>query len=219
MTSLANEKAYRFRIRAVNSAGSGPQSDIVGPVTPSSAPVPTVTDVSIVSEPKGWTVTHTELVDGRFVHTRYGGAPDTYAQGEKIWIEVTFSTARIAVEGKPVLKLHVGATDDDDDPSTDDVPVVRYADYLCPTGDNSVLFEYRTAYADKDTDGISIPANAIVLPAASPGASGAAIRNPQGGKDADLTHAALGDNPAHKGTGCLTSPKGSRTRRRGRRSW
>ena len=37
VTSLANETAYRFRIRAVNAQGNSPQSDAAGPVTPSSA--------------------------------------------------------------------------------------------------------------------------------------------------------------------------------------
>ena len=74
------------------------------------------------------------------------------------------------------------------------------------TADNKALFEYLPAYTDKDTDGISVPADAIVLPAGS----GAAIRNPQGGKDADLTHAALADDPAHKVNGWLGIPSGVR---------
>ena len=35
VTSLSNGTAYAFRIRAVNAGGNSPQSDVAGPVTPS----------------------------------------------------------------------------------------------------------------------------------------------------------------------------------------
>ena len=40
VTSLTNGTAYRFKIRAVNAAGNGPESDVAGPVTPSVIPAP-----------------------------------------------------------------------------------------------------------------------------------------------------------------------------------
>ena len=51
VTSLSNGTAYRFRIRAVNSAGNSPQSDIAGPVTPAAPPAD---GASFTAAASGW---------------------------------------------------------------------------------------------------------------------------------------------------------------------
>ena len=114
---------------------------------------PTVTKIEVVSTP-GECILTDKTQDPPAC---YGDASDTYAALEQIWIEVTFSHA-IVVEGRPVLALHVGVT------ATEPVePVVRYADFMHVTGGNKALFEYLPLYGDKDTDGISIPKNPLLL--------------------------------------------------------
>ena len=190
VTGLTSGTTYFFRVRAVNANGNGAASETVR-ATPSRATAPTVTGVKILSRAEG-SVT-TTLVDGRFVHSRTGRG-DTYVAREKIWIEVTFSSARIAVEGRPVLELHVGGTSAD--------PVVRYADFLCLFADNRAVFEYRTVYADKDKDGISVPENALLSSVDTD-----RIYDPRTDEDVNPNHAGLEDDPDHKVNGLLGLPK------------
>ena len=47
---IVNDTAYTFQLRAVSAAGDGPEAE-AGPVTPTTAPIPTVTSVAVVSAP------------------------------------------------------------------------------------------------------------------------------------------------------------------------
>ena len=187
--SLQNGTAYTFQIRAVNANGNSAASAEAG-ATPSLVTVPTVTGVKILSRPEGRDRMQTELEDGSLGYS--GG--ETYMKGEKIWIEVTFSSARIAVEGRPVLELHVGGTSDE--------PVVRSADFLCLSADNRAVFEYRVVYADKDTDGISVRENGLFFPGDTD-----RIYDPRTNEDVNPNHAGLADDAGHKVNGLFGLPK------------
>ena len=196
--SLRNGTVYTFQIRAVNANGNSAASAEAG-ATPSLVTVPTVAGVKIISRAVGTiTVTETEVPtpkEGkqRVVYNRVAGG-EAYAKGEKIWIEMTFSSARIAVEGRPVLELYVGGTSDE--------PVVRSADFLCLSADNRAVFEYRVVYADKDTDGISVRENGLFFPGDTD-----RIYDPRTNEDVNPNHSGLADDAGHKVNGLLGLPR------------
>ena len=109
-------------------------------------------------------------------HPRNG---DSYETGETIEISVRF-TKTVTVTGTPSFSLVIGSR----------TWHATYEDYD-PDGD-LLIFRYKVRSADRDTDGISIPANAIFL-------NGGSIKNAgDGTTDADLTHAAVPDDPTRK---------------------
>ncbi len=66
--------------------------------------------------------------------------------------------------------------------------------------DEDVLsFDYRVQAADRDEDGISIPANAMIL-------NGGTITAADGTTDADVTHDAVAADPARKVNGSRATP-------------
>ncbi len=87
VTSLINGTAYRFRIRAVNSAGNSPQSNTAGPATPAVPAGPAVTGALAITSGAG-----------------------TYTTDDDIVVEVTFDKA-IVVVGTPKLTIKVGTAD------------------------------------------------------------------------------------------------------------
>ena len=109
-------------------------------------------------------------------HPRNG---DSYETGETIEISVRFTRA-VTVTGTPRFSLVIGARR-------------RHATHTDYASDGDLLiFRYKVRSADRDTDGISIPSNAIFL-------NGGSIKNAgDGTTDADLTHAAVPDDPTHK---------------------
>ena len=127
----------------------------------------------------------TRKVDGSLVPTPaiarvgYWGGPaegDTYGFGETIWVEVVFSAA-VAVSGRPQVALNVGGS-------------ARQATYHNGGGSTYLYFQYVVQSADRDTDGISIPANAVDL------AGGAVTAEGSSTTDAELAHAGV---PAEAG--------------------
>ena len=105
---------------------------------------------------------------------------DAYWFGERITVGITFSEG-VAVTGRPWIPITVGDS-------------TRRAVYSSSTG-RQVRFSYAVAAGDLDTDGISVPAGLITLPA------GAAIRD-IGGNDAVLTYTTeLADQSGHKANG------------------
>ena len=110
---------------------------------------------------------------------------DTYRQGEKIEVAVTFGD-RVLVDtslGTPALGLAVGTE-------------TRQATYVRGTGSNRLVFEYTVQSGDTDGDGIAVAANGL-----APG--GGAIASVYGVR-AILDHAALAAQTGHKVDGSLT---------------
>ena len=110
---------------------------------------------------------------------------DTYRQGEKIEVAVTFGD-RVLVDtslGTPALGLAVGTE-------------TRQTDYVRGTGSNRLVFEYTVQSGDTGSDGIAIAANGL-----APG--GGAIASVYGVR-AILDHAALAAQTGHKVDGSLT---------------
>ena len=132
-------------------------------------------------------------------------ADSTWHFGERIEISVSFGEP-VSVTGVPQLALTIGLND-------------RQADYLrcnggasavvsgfCTTG--TLVFGYVVQSSDRDTDGISIAANALTL-------NGATIRD-RGGNNAQLDLSAglcassfcfLNDNSNHKVDGGIEVPQ------------
>ena len=110
---------------------------------------------------------------------------DTYRQGEKIEVAVTFGD-RVLVDtsgGTPAIGLAVGTE-------------TRQATYVRGTGSNRLVFEYTVQSGDTGSDGIAIAANGL-----APG--GGAIASVYGVR-AILDHAALAAQTGHKVDGSLT---------------
>ena len=110
---------------------------------------------------------------------------DTYAEGESVIARVEFSGQVVLTgSGAPSLVLQIG--------NQARLAVLRFwgRDYLS--------FRYVVQASDRDDDGISIPANAVSL-------NGRSIKG-AGGKDADLSHDAVPDNPGHKVNGSIGTP-------------
>ena len=118
-------------------------------------------DGSLVTPPRVTSVSHISTP----------GRGDTYGLGEEVEVQVEFDRA-VTVTGDPRLALTVGSE-------------TRYAAYFRGwEEDRHLLFVYAVQAGDRDEDGISVAANALVL-------DGAAITATDGTTGADLTHAAV----------------------------
>ncbi|MDE0449963.1 MAG: hypothetical protein OXH96_25125 [Spirochaetaceae bacterium] len=99
------------------------------------------------------------------------GRGDTYELGEEVVVQVEFDRA-VVVTGDPRLALTIGSQ-------------TRYAAYSAAWEDDRyVYFSYAVQAADRDEDGISIAANALVV-------VGGSITATDRTTGADLTHAAV----------------------------
>ena len=107
--------------------------------------------------------------------TSDAGSDSTYAIRDVIEVTMTFSDD-VFVTGMPHLTLRVGDQD-------------RPADYESVT-DAEVLFRYRVATGDTDTNGVSIAADSLSL-------NGGKIKD-DSDNEADLDHRALGTQSRHK---------------------
>ena len=119
---------------------------------------------------------------------RFGYSPpargDTYELGETIEVEVEFHRA-VTATGEPQVALTIGAE-------------TRHA-VFGGWGRETLYFDYTVQAGDRDVDGISIPANALVL-------RGGTIKAADGRTDADLTHPAIADDGSRKVNARLVSP-------------
>ena len=96
---------------------------------------------------------------------------DTYELGETVEVLVEFDKV-VTVTGSPQVALTIGEQ-------------IRHAAYSTSWGeDQHAHFSYTVQEGDRDEDGISIPANSLLL-------NGGTIKSADGTTDADLTHAAL----------------------------
>ena len=109
---------------------------------------------------------------------------DTYELGETIEVVVEFNRA-VTVTGKPQLALTIGAE-------------TRHA-AMSGWGRDSLYFNYTVQQGDHDEDGITIPANSLVL-------TGATTTAADGTTDADLTHGTVAAGRGSKVNGSLTTP-------------
>ena len=111
--------------------------------------------------------------------TSNAGADAIYAKGDKIQIQMTF-TEKVLVDttnGTPRLTLTIGTES-------------KIAVYRRGTGTASLVFEYKVATGDEDTDGIEIAANQLSL-------NNSTITDMEGNA-ATLTHTALPTQIYHK---------------------
>ena len=106
---------------------------------------------------------------------------DTFGPDDAIEFRVNFS-GPVVVTGNPRLMLRIGEQ-------------VRSADLDRVFRDNVLIFRYFVDASDRDDDGVSIPADALLL-------NGGSIKD-RDGNDADLAHPAVPDDPSLKVNGRL----------------
>ena len=120
----------------------------------------------------------------------FGSSPargDTYELGETVVVFVQFDgPVETTDHGEFQMALMIGAE-------------TQYATLVGWRSDHRYRFEYTVQEPDRDEDGISIPANAILL-------NGGTITAPEGTTDADLTHGTVAADAGRKVNGSLTSP-------------
>ena len=105
---------------------------------------------------------------------------DTYALGETIRVTLTFDEA-VTVTGAPRLTI-------DMDPAHWGE---KLGTYEGGSGTGSLVFAYQVVQPNLSTQGIAVPANSLAL-------GDGAIRSTATGTAADLSHAGLGHDAAHK---------------------
>ena len=110
---------------------------------------------------------------------------DTYERGEEIGVFVLFDRT-VSATGTARLALAIGTE-------------TRQATASGWGSSPALFFAYTVQEADRDEDGISIPADALAL-------SGGTIKGPDGTSDADLTHAAVGPDSGRAVDGSRDSP-------------
>ena len=107
------------------------------------------------------------------------GNDNTYAIGDEVLVQVTFSTD-VTVTGSPRLELNVGGGDG------------KPASYSGVNGASRLLFSYTVVEGHEDTNGISINANKLTH-------NGATIVDAADStKNAVLTHGVEPADPDHK---------------------
>ena len=109
---------------------------------------------------------------------------DTYELGETVEVVVDFDRT-VKVTGSPQVALTIGAE------TRHAISDVWFS--------NSLYFEYAVQAGDRDEDGISIAANALVL-------NGGSITAADATTDADLTHPAVSPERGSKVDGSLVTP-------------
>ena len=109
---------------------------------------------------------------------------DTYELGETVEVVVTFDGG-VAATGEPRVALSIGTE-------------TRYATHF-GWGSDTLYFQYTVQEGDRDEDGISIPANSLLL-------DGGTITAPDGATHADLTHAEVAAKGGSKVNGSLVAP-------------
>ena len=136
-------------------------------------------------------VNGSDVTPPRVTNIYFGSSPargDTYEFGETVEVEVGFDRA-VTVTGNPLVALTIGT-------ETRHATMARW-------GSDALYFNYTVREGDRDEDGISIPANALVL-------NGGTITAADGTTDADLTHGTVAAGGGGKVNGSLITPPGVR---------
>ena len=132
----------------------------------------------------------TNITPPRVRAVSFGSSPargDTYELGETVVVFVQFDGPVEATDQAEFqVALTIGAE-------------TQYATYRGRRSDHRYRFEYTVQEPDRDEDGISIPADAILL-------NGGTLTGPDGTTDADLTHGTVAADAGRKMNGSLTSP-------------
>ena len=124
------------------------------------------------------------------------GLGDTYRGDDVIEAAVTF-TGAVTVAGAPTLKLDVGGTE-------------RAAAYHSGSGTATLAFRYTVAAGDADADGVSVPANPIVVPdGARIGDSVGTATLAYGGRAADASRKVDAVAPTRSGSIAFNKQNGS----------
>ena len=110
---------------------------------------------------------------------------DTYELGERIKVSVEFDGPVVTEDLQVALTIGTETR----------YPVM----FSRAIGRHFYYFEYTVQEVDRDEDGISIPANAILL-------NSGAVTDPSGTVDADLTHGEVAADASRKVNGILVSP-------------
>ena len=139
------------------------------------------------SKVDGSRITPPVVIDVHFISLPARG--DTYERGETVEVLVEFDK-EVTVTGSPQVALTIGAE-------------TRHAISDGWGSSPALLFEYTVREGDRDEDGISIAANALVL-------NGGTITAADGTTDAVLTHAAVAAERDSKVNGSLITPPGVR---------
>ena len=139
------------------------------------------------SKVDGSRITPPVVIDVHFISLPARG--DTYERGETVEVLVEFDK-EVTLTGSPQVALTIGAE-------------TRHAISDGWGSSPALLFEYTVREGDRDEDGISIAANALVL-------NGGTITAADGTTDAVLTHAAVAAERDSKVNGSLITPPGVR---------
>ncbi|MYN65779.1 MAG: hypothetical protein F4X11_12225, partial [Acidobacteria bacterium] len=107
-------------------------------------------------------------------------AGDTYSLGETIRVAVTFSEA-VAVTGSPRLQIDLDPADWGE----------KWAAYENGGGTDRLTFAYEVVEPNLSTEGVAVLANTLAL-------NGGSIRSAETEAEAELGHAGLDHDPAHK---------------------
>ena len=107
-------------------------------------------------------------------------AGDTYGPGEAVRVAVTFSEA-VAVTGSPRLKIDLDPADWGE----------KWAAYENGGATDRLTFAYEVVEPNLSTEGVAVLANTLAL-------NGGSIRSAETEADAELGHAGLDHDPAHK---------------------
>ena len=124
--------------------------------------------------------------------TSEAGADDTYLLGEVIRVRLTFSD-EVNVTGTPRVQIDFSSGTGDE----------KWADYASGGGTTMLEFAYTVVANDLSTDGVAVLANALAL-------NGGTIESASvAGESADLAHAKLDHNPAHRVDARSPTPTGA----------
>ena len=158
-----------------------------GTITAADGTTEAVLTHAAVAPESGSKVNGSDVTPPRVTNIYFAYSPargDTYELGETVEVDVEFDRA-VTVTGNPLVALTIGTE-------------TRHAT-MAGWGSDALHFDYTVQAGDRDEDGISIPANALLL-------NGGTITAADGTTDADLAHGRVAAEGGRKVNGSLASP-------------